>query len=116
MPGKHQAAVLPSAGSPLSIIDRDTPDPGPNEILIETKAIAVNPVDYYQRDFGRPPTPFYPAVLGEDVAGLVVKLGSNVSDSPPPGSRVLAFASSFYQNGSPDHGAFQKKTLARSEG
>ncbi|KAL8887551.1 MAG: hypothetical protein Q9215_004893 [Flavoplaca cf. flavocitrina] len=116
MPGKHQAAVLLSAGSPLSVVDRDTPEPGPDEILIETKAIAVNPVDYYQRDFGKPPTPFYPAVLGEDVAGLVVKVGSNVSDAPPPGTRVLAFASSFYQNGSPDHGAFQKMTLARSEG
>ncbi|KAL8759695.1 MAG: hypothetical protein Q9199_000567 [Rusavskia elegans] len=116
MPGKHQAAVLPSAGSPLSVTDRDTPEPGPDEVLIETKAIAVNPVDYYQRDFGRPPPPFYPAVLGEDVAGLVVKLGSNVSNALAPGSRVLAFASSFYQNGSPDHGAFQKFTLARSEG
>lgn len=106
MPGKHQAAVLPSAGSSLSVVDRNTPEPGPDEVLIETKAIAVNPVDYYQRDFGRPPTPIYPAVLGEDVAGLVVKVGSNVSDAPPPGSRILAFASSFYQNGSPDHGAF----------
>ena len=100
----------------MSIVDRDTPEPGPDEILIETKAIAINPVNYYQRDFGKPPTPFYPAVLGEDVAGLVVKVGSNVSDAPPPGSRVLAFASSFYQDGSPDHGAFQKMTLARSEG
>jgi NADPH:quinone reductase-like Zn-dependent oxidoreductase len=116
MPGKHQAAVLPSAGSVLSIIDRNTPEPGPDEVLIETKAIAVNPVDYYQRDFGKPPTPFYPAVLGVDVAGLVVKVGSNVSNAPPPGSRILAFASSFYQNGSPDHGAFQKYTVARSEG
>ncbi|KAI4283247.1 MAG: hypothetical protein L6R38_002289 [Xanthoria sp. 2 TBL-2021] len=116
MPGKHQAAVLPSAKVPLAVTDRDTPEPGPDEILIETKAIAVNPVDYYQRDLGMPPTPYYPAVLGEDVAGLVVKLGSNVSNGPAPGSRVLAFASSFYQNGSPDHGAFQKLTLARSEG
>ncbi|KAL8851061.1 MAG: hypothetical protein Q9221_004051 [Calogaya cf. arnoldii] len=116
MPGKHQAAVLPSAGSRLSVVERDTPEPGPDELLIETKAIAVNPVDYYQRDFGRPPIPSYPAVLGEDVAGLVVKVGSNVLNPPPPGSRVLAFASSFYQNGSPDHGAFQQYTLARSEG
>ncbi len=116
MPGNHQAAVLHSAGSPLSVIDRDTPEPGPDEVLIETKAIAMNPVDYYQRDFGRPPIPSYPAVLGEDVAGLVVKVGSNVHDVPPPGSRIIAFASSFYQNGSPDHGAFQKLTLARSEG
>ena len=34
---------------------------------------------------------------------------------PSPGSRVIAFASSFYQNGSPDHGSFQKYTLAQSK-
>ena len=116
MPEKHQAAVLLSVGHPLSVVDRDTPEPGPDEVLIETKAVAVNPVDYYMRDFGRPPVPFFPAVLGEDVAGVVVKVGSNVSNAPPPGCRILAFASSYYQNGSPDHGAFQRYTVARSEG
>lgn len=115
MAGKHQAAILPQKGGPLTVGDRKTPEPGPNEILIETKAIAVNPVDAIQRDLGMPPVPIYPAVVGSDVAGLVVKAGSNVSNAPPTGSRVLAFASSFYQNGSPDHGAFQKYTLAQSE-
>ncbi|KAL8670470.1 MAG: hypothetical protein Q9168_004994 [Polycauliona sp. 1 TL-2023] len=114
MSGKHQAAVLQTPKSRLSILDRDTPEPGPNEILIQTKALAVNPVDYYQRDAGMPPIHSYPAVLGSDVAGHVLKVGSNVSDPPPIGSRVLAFASSF-GNGSPDHGAFQRATLAQSE-
>jgi NADPH:quinone reductase-like Zn-dependent oxidoreductase len=118
MPHKHEAAVLHTIGSPLAIVERDTPEPGPDEILIETKAIAVNPVDRYRRDFGFPPVPFLPAVLGEDVAGIVVKHGSGVnsSDSPAIGSRVLALASSFYQDGSLDHGAFQKYTVARAEG
>ncbi|MCJ1328547.1 hypothetical protein MMC10_005224 [Thelotrema lepadinum] len=115
MTGKHQAAILPQKGGPLSVSDRATPEPGPNEILIEVKAIALNPVDYYQRDFGMPPVPSYPAVLGSDVAGLVAKVGSSVSNAPPSGSRVIALASSFFQNGSPDHGAFQKYTLAQSE-
>ena len=96
--------------------DRTTPEPGPNEILIEVKAIALNPVDYYQRDFGMPPVPSYPAVIGSDVSGLIAKVGSSVSNAPASGSRALAFASSFYQNGSPDHGAFQKYVLAQSEG
>ena len=65
-----------------------------------------------------PPVPIYPAVVGSDVAGIVAKVGSKVSGSTAlkPGSRVLAFASAFYQHGSPDHGAFQKYTLAQSEG
>ncbi|MCJ1377128.1 hypothetical protein MMC17_000220 [Xylographa soralifera] len=116
MAGKHQAALLPQKGGPLSVGDRATPEPGPNEILIEVKAVALNPVDQWQRDLGMPPVPSYPAVVGSDVAGIVAKVGSNVSKAPLSGSRVIAFASSFYQNGSPDHGAFQKYTLAQSEG
>lgn len=112
---EHDAAILPQPGGPLSVGKRPTPEPGPNEVLIEVKAVALNPCDYYQRDHGMPPVRIYPAVLGSDIAGVVTKLGSNVTTVPGPGSRVIAFASSFYQNGSPDHGAFQKFTLAQSE-
>ncbi|KAJ6150284.1 hypothetical protein N7471_001483 [Penicillium samsonianum] len=116
MAGTHHAAILPQKGGPLSVEERATPEPGPNEVLIEVKAVALNPVDYYQRDFGMPPVPIYPSVLGSDTSGIVVKVGSNVSTVPAPGSRVIAFASSFYQNGSPDHGSFQQYALAQSEG
>jgi NADPH:quinone reductase-like Zn-dependent oxidoreductase len=112
----HQAALLPQLGGPLSVEQRTTPSPGPGEILIEVKAVALNPVDYYQRDFGMPPVRIYPAVVGSDVAGIVTKVGSNVTSGPAPGTRILAFASSFYQSGSPDHGAFQQYALAQSEG
>ncbi|CAG7963433.1 unnamed protein product [Penicillium salamii] len=112
----HRAAILPQLGGPLTVEDRATPEPGPNEILIEVKAIALNPVDYSQRDSGFPPVPSYPAVLGSDTSGLVAKVGANVSSVFKPGTRVIALASSFYQNGSPDHGAFQKYALAQSEG
>jgi NADPH:quinone reductase-like Zn-dependent oxidoreductase len=116
MTGKHQAAILPQKGGPFSVSERTTPEPGPNEVLIEVKAVALNPVDYYQRDFGMPPVPVYPAVLGSDVAGIVAKVGAHVSNAPSPGGRAIAFALSFYQNGSADHGAFQKYALAQSEG
>lgn len=111
---KHQAAILATKGGPFTVGERDTPEPGPNEVLVEVKAVALNPVDYFQRDFGMPPVPVYPAVVGSDTAGIVTKVGSGVS--LPVGSKVIAFASSFYQNGSPNHGAFQKQTLAQSEG
>ncbi|KAE8345279.1 hypothetical protein BDV24DRAFT_125686 [Aspergillus arachidicola] len=115
MAGQHEAAILPQKGGPLSLGKRPTPEPGPNDVLIEVKAVALNPCDHFQRDYGMPPVLIYPAILGSDTAGVVVKLGSNVTTVPGPGSRVIAFASSFYQNGSPDHGAFQKYTLAQSE-
>ncbi|KAF1348204.1 putative zinc binding dehydrogenase [Delphinella strobiligena] len=110
----HRAAILPQKGSPLTISNRATPTPGPNKILIAVKAIAVNPVDYSQRDLGFPPVPRYPAVVGSDVAGLVVKVAENVTIAPR-GSRVLALASSFYEDGDPDYGAFQEYVLASSE-
>lgn len=116
MPTSHSAAILPQKGGPLSVDNRDTPEPGPNEILIEVKAVALNPVDYFQRDLGMPLVAIYPTVIGSDAAGVVTKVGSSVIDAPAPGSRVIAFASAFYQNGSPDHGAFQKYVLAPSGG
>lgn len=115
MAREHEAAILPQQGGPLALGKRSTPTPGPNDVLLEVKAVALNPCDHYQRDYGMPPVPIYPAIIGSDTAGIVVKLGSNVTNVPGPGSRVIAFASSFYQNGSPDHGAFQKYTLAQSE-
>lgn len=63
-----------------------------------------------------PPIPKYPAVIGSDTSGIIAKVGSKVSTIYTPGSRAIAFASSFYQHGSPDHGAFQKYALAQSEG
>ena len=86
MAGKHQAAILSQKGGPLSVGERTTPEPGPNEVLIEVKAVALNPVDCWQRDLGMPPVPSYPAVIGSDVAGLIAKVGSNVSNAPPSGS------------------------------
>lgn len=112
----HAAAILPQKGGPFIVAERNTPEPGPNELLIEVKAVALNPVDYYQRDDGLPPIPSYPTVIGSDVAGIVAKVGPGVSTGLAPGIRVIAFASGFYHDGSPDYGSFQKYVLAQAEG
>ncbi|KAI1116490.1 GroES-like protein [Nemania sp. NC0429] len=111
----HPAAISAEKGSRLTIVERATPEPGPNDILIEVKAVALNPIDYAQRDFGLPPVPVYPAVLGIDAAGVVVKVGSAVTGLAP-GARVFGLVSSFFQNGVAEYGSFQKYALARSEG
>ncbi|KAI1194368.1 GroES-like protein [Nemania serpens] len=111
----HPAAVAPEKGSRLSIVERATPEPGPNDILIEIKAVALNPIDYSQRDFGLPPVSAYPAVLGIDATGIVVKVGSAVKTGLVPGNRVVGLVSSFFQNGVAEYGAFQKYALAPSE-
>ena len=110
--GQHLAAILPSKGSALEVTHRPPPTPGPAELLIEVKSIALNPVDYYQRDYGFPPLTSYPSVLGSDIAGTVVSAGSSVpSDAPKPGTRVAAFATAFFMQGAPDYGAFQTRVL-----
>jgi NADPH:quinone reductase-like Zn-dependent oxidoreductase len=109
--GKHLAAILPSMGSLLQVTQRATPSPGPNQLLIEVKSIALNPIDYYQRDHGFA-IASYPAVVGSDTAGIVVSAGSAVpSDAPKPGTRVSAFAPCFFMKGAPDYGALQTRVL-----
>lgn len=112
---EHDAAILPHKGGPLVVVKRTTPEPGPNDILIEVHAVALNPVDYYQRTVGLPPVPIYPAVIGGDVSGIVAKLGANVTGGPAPGTRVLASASAFWKAGNADYGGFQRFALARKE-
>lgn len=108
---QHLAAILPSKGSPLELTHRPTPTPGPNELLIEVKSIAVNPIDYYMREMGFA-VASYPAVIGSDIAGIVVSAGSSVpSEAPKPGTRVAAFAPCFHTKGAPDYGAFQTRVL-----
>lgn len=112
MASTHQAAIIPQKGGPLAVVQRETPTPGPNEILVEVHAVALNPVDCYQRDMGM----FieeYPAVVGSDVSGIVVKTGSSVTLQP--GTRVTAFASAFLHKGNPNYGALQRYVLVSEE-
>ncbi|MEM9545034.1 MAG: NADP-dependent oxidoreductase [Bacteroidota bacterium] len=61
----------------------DKPTINENEVLIESKALSVNPVDYKVRGNDAVLTMIYgeqrPAILGWDVAGVVVDTGSNVT-------------------------------------
>lgn len=111
----HLAAILPSkAAGRLQITPRPTPTPGPHDLLIAVHAIALNPIDHYQRDMGFPPLSHYPTVLGSDIAGTVIAAGPAVPRSDPrsqPGARVAAFAPSFFTKGVPDYGAFQTRVL-----
>ena len=67
--------------------------PGPHEIVIRVRAVAVNPVDRLQQTLGDMFTPWtrYPFVVGSDVAGEVVEIGSGVSRFQA-GDRVVGYA------------------------
>ncbi|KAL4926739.1 zinc-binding alcohol dehydrogenase family protein [Aspergillus undulatus] len=118
---QHRAATPPAKGSPLSVTHRPTPTPGPSEVLIKVHAVALNPVDWCQRNLGFPPIAHYPAVLGSDVAGVVERLGPDLPTDPNTtpalrqGTRVVALASGFYKGGLEDYSAFQEYVLVSAE-
>ncbi|SDH69934.1 zinc-binding alcohol dehydrogenase family protein [Pseudomonas panipatensis] len=63
------------------------PTPGPRDLLVEVRAISVNPVDTKVRQRAEPPAGAY-KVLGWDAAGVVRAVGSEVSLFRP-GDRVF---------------------------
>lgn len=70
----------------LQDIELDTPTIGANDLLVEVKAISVNPVDVKVRSRALPAEGQW-GVLGWDAAGIVKEAGANVAEYQP-GDRV----------------------------
>jgi len=66
--------------NPESLIDIELPKPVPTgrDLLVEVKAVAVNPVDYKARGRAQP-TEGTPHILGYDAAGIVAEAGPDVT-------------------------------------
>lgn len=69
----------------LAPVDLPVPTPKPNEALVQIKAAGINFIDVYVRE-GRYPTPL-PFVCGQEGAGVVTEVGSEVT-TIKPGDRV----------------------------
>jgi NADPH:quinone reductase-like Zn-dependent oxidoreductase len=71
------------------------PEPGPNDVLIRVRATSLNRVDLFTRQgsHGTRITP--PQILGRDLAGEVVQVGSAVQGLHP-GDRVVASGTGSY--------------------
>ncbi|KAI8813258.1 zinc-binding oxidoreductase-like protein CipB [Cladochytrium replicatum] len=108
----HSAAFLPSKGSKLIIAERPTPLPGPDEVLIDVKAIALNPLDNASQSMGIA-VKSYPAIIGSDIAGVILLKGDSVPNhlGLSIGKRVAAFAVAFFKQGAPDYGGFQRRVI-----
>ena len=94
-----KAIVVHEYGGPEELKFEDYPDPvpGSGEVLIRVAAASVNPIDYKRRagltkDFY--PIRF-PGLIGVDIAGVVVKLGSGV-EGFSIGDEVFAMADNTY--------------------
>ena len=79
LPADHPEALLD--------VQLDAPSPGPHDLLVEVRAISVNPVDTKIR-LNVAPEHGAAKVLGWDVAGVVVEVGAEVKQFRP-GDRVF---------------------------
>jgi NADPH:quinone reductase-like Zn-dependent oxidoreductase len=86
-----RAVVMRQTGGPevLVLEEVDDPEPGADAVLLDVRAIGINPIEWKYRS-GRIPRSL-PAVLGSDVSGTV-----RVSRTPrfAPGDEVFGFAAS----------------------
>lgn len=82
-----QAIQVSQVGGPevLTPVELPAPKPKPDEALVHIKAAGVNFIDVYLRE-GRYPTPL-PFVNGQEAAGVVTEVGSEVT-TIQPGDRV----------------------------
>ncbi|KAE9371256.1 putative alcohol dehydrogenase [Stipitochalara longipes BDJ] len=113
MPPENKAAWLRAPATPLSVGSAPYTPPGPQELVIKNGAVAINPVDWVIPDnrgmmFKWIKDPF---ILGTDVAGEVVEVGSAVKRFKV-GDRVVSQACGVDEAfNDPTKGAFQLYTV-----
>ena len=78
----------PGENSHLTIDESPTPVTGPHEVLVRIKATAVNRADLLQRTGNYPPPEGASKILGLEMAGIVEKIGQEVTQWQP-GDRVF---------------------------
>ncbi|WJS90706.1 zinc-binding alcohol dehydrogenase family protein [Microbacterium testaceum] len=108
----HAAAILPAPRAALTVTTVQTPAPAADEVLVRVRAVAINPVDWVIQGTSRVTYRWLntPAVLGSDVAGEVVAIGSAVTRFRV-GQRVFGLATGTDRGRDPlREGAFQEYT------
>ncbi|MCD6494645.1 alcohol dehydrogenase catalytic domain-containing protein [Candidatus Bipolaricaulota bacterium] len=86
---KNHRIVVSRHGGPdvLKVLEEDIPEPQAGEVRVKVLAAGVSAYDLMFRRSGRlPGTPRVPFTLGEDVVGVVDKLGEGVSTTPTTSS------------------------------
>src|SRR5205085_296299 len=82
---------LEQFGQPLSVTEVDLAEPRRGEVLVRLQACGVCHTDMYTAS-GADPSGYAPAILGHEGAGVVERLGEDVS-SVAPGDRVVTLFS-----------------------
>lgn len=113
MMSENQALWLPAKRQPFKVGPAPYTAPGANQIVVRNRAVAVNPVDRLTRTMGDFILPWlrYPAIVGSDLAGEVVEIGSAVTRFKV-GDRVMGHAVGVEKaRNAPAEGAFQHFTV-----
>ena len=93
--------ALVSAGPKVQIVDSPIPSPEPDQVVIKVIVSGSNPKDWKRAELNQAPMNH-----GDDIAGLVHSVGSNVVEFKP-GDRVAAF----HQMMSP-HGSYAEYAIS----
>lgn len=88
---KTRAAVLEEFGQPLVVQDVDLAEPEAGEVLVRLVACGVCHTDLYTAS-GADPTGYVPCVLGHEGAGIVERVGRDVTLVEPGDHVVTLFA------------------------
>jgi NADPH:quinone reductase len=101
-----RAMMVKQFGAPeqMSLEDLPDPEPGPEEVLIEARAIGVNFPDLLVIEGKYQILPELPFSPGKEVAGIVTAVGPGV-ENPKVGERVMAQM---------EHGAYREQVLAEA--
>ena len=86
-----KATVFYEHGPPDVLKYEDFPDPevGPDQVLVDVKAVALNHLDLFTRS-GVPGLQLQmPHILGSDISGVIKELGSDVSGNLEVGQKVI---------------------------
>jgi len=85
-----KAWLFTGIGKPLELIERETPSPGPGEVVIRVRASGLCASDCHIMDgTSTHLLAHVPMILGHEIAGIVEKVGEGVSGCKP-GDRVVA--------------------------
>ena len=91
-----KAVVLQGNKGASVVNDRPTPKLRPDYVLVDTKAVALNPTDWKHREYDA--TNFPGLLSGCDYAGVVEEVGANVDKPWKKGDRICGFVQYVFLN------------------
>ena len=88
----YRRIVVTQHGGPevLQPLEEPLPEPGAGEVRVRVQAAGISGYDLMDRRFSFPGGPSVPYTVGQDIVGVVDKLGEGVS-AIEPGQQVAAF-------------------------